>query len=411
MNTCSDRRPVTGKALAWLLTLVYFSSYMTRKNFAVIIQEVITDTGFSKDMLSVVVVCMTITYGLGQIINGRLSDKFKPTNMILCGMVIATAVNLVFPFISGSVIAMAILWGINGYAQAMMWPPIVKILVANCDDASYGYSVVRISWGSSFATISLYLIAPLIIGLTGNWKMMFFVSAVVGLLSLLFWISVKSRVCVNLPTDTAQKTKGKGEKFRIPPLAVFPFVFIVLGIIFQGMLRDGVATWMPTYLAEVHGMSNETSILSAVFPAIFSILCFSISGTLYKKFFKNEVFCGALIFGAAVVAALVLFLFFGKSAVVATVCLTVITGCMHGVNLMLITHVPKRFKKYGNIATFAGLVNACTYVGEAVFTYGLAMMSKYSWRWSIFTCFAIAMVGTVCCLIAAGPWNKFSGEA
>lgn len=404
---------VTGKSLAWLLTLIYFASYMTRKNFATILQQVITETGIDKDTISVVLVCMTITYGVGQIVSGRLGDKINPTNLIFCGLILATSVNLLFPFVSGSLVTMAILWGINGFAQSMMWPPIVKILVANCDDAMYGYSVVRISWGSSFATIALYVIAPLVIGVTGTWKAMFFISAAIGLGVLLFWFFIKRRVNVSMPVpeDAPASSAGAAPKFRIPKMAIFPMVFIILGIIFQGMLRDGVATWMPTYLAEVHNMGNEESIFSAVFPAIFSIICFSACGALYKKFFKNEVVCGGVVFGVAVLAAATLFILFGKSSVVAIVCLTLITGCMHGVNLMLITHVPKRFKKHGNISTFAGIVNACTYVGEAIFTYGIAILAEhFDWRFSIGTCFVIALVGTSCCFIAARPWKKFTEQ-
>jgi OPA family glycerol-3-phosphate transporter-like MFS transporter len=212
---------------------------------------------------------------------------------------------------------------------------------------------------------------------------------------------------VSLPEETTTK-KARSGKFRVPAAAILPLIFILLGIIFQGMLRDGVATWMPTYLSEIHQMETEQSILSAVFPAIFSIACFSIVGELYKRFFKNEVLCGAVVFGVAVLAAIVLFVLHGQSRIVAIVCMTLITGCMHGVNLMLITHVPKRFKKHGNISTFAGVFNACTYVGEAIFIYGLAILAeRFDWRFAIGTCLVIALVGTVCCIIAARPWKKF----
>lgn len=412
MNTQTNPKTnLVGKPLAWILTLVYFASYITRKNFATILQQVITETGIAKDILSVVLVCMTVTYGVGQIVNGRLGDKFKPTNMIFFGLTLSTAVNLLFPFTAHSTVLMAILWGINGFAQSMMWPPIVKILVANCDDEQYGYSVVRISWGSSFATIVLYFLAPLVITLTGTWKAMFFISAAVGLSISVFWFFAKRRISLetveSLPNANDTKAPSSA-KFRIPRAAILPIIFIILGIIFQGMLRDGVATWMPTYLSDVHGMSNEESILSGVFPAIFSIACFSISGALYRRFFTNEVVCAAAVFGVSVLAALTLFLLFGKSAIVAVLCMTLITGCMHGANLMLITHVPKRFKKHGNISTFAGLVNACTYVGEAIFMYGIAVIAdRFDWKFSIGTCLLIALLGTLCVIIAARPWKKF----
>ena len=45
MNTAKTKSYITGKPLAYLLSLVYFTSYMTRKNFATVLQQVVTDTG------------------------------------------------------------------------------------------------------------------------------------------------------------------------------------------------------------------------------------------------------------------------------------------------------------------------------------------------------------------------------
>ena len=288
----SQKPKITGKPLAWILTLVYFSSYITRKNFATVLQQIITETEIAKDALSVVLVSMTVAYGLGQIINGRLGDKFKPTNMIFVGIIIATAVNLIFPFASGSIVLMSILWAINGFAQSMMWPPIVKILVSACDDDMYSYSVVRVSWGSSAGTIVLYCIAPLIISLTDSWRAMFYFSGFIGLAISVFWFCVKGRISKGPATkrDCLTDAPHVKEAFKIPTSAVMPMVFIILGIIFQGMLRDGVATWMPTYLADVHEISNQESILSGVFPAIFSGVSVSLINVIYKKFFKFIIF-------------------------------------------------------------------------------------------------------------------------
>ena len=412
MNSKKSRVFLTGKPLAYLLALVYFTSYMTRKNFATVLQQVVTDTGLAKDTLSVILVAMTVTYGVGQIVSGRLSDKFKPANMILYGLGLATVINLLFPLLPFSVPLMAILWGINGFAHALVWPPMIKILVANCDDAMYGYSVVRVYWGCSIATILLYLVAPLTISAGAGWKGIFFVSSAMGIGMILLWVVLKRRIFEGTsekPVSTVEPVKTKKKGAMLPRAAVLPFLLIAMGVILHGMLRDGVATWMPTYLAENHGMSNEVSIFSGVFPAIFSIVCFTVGGALYGKVFKNEVVCATAIFGLATASALILFLLYGKSnATVATVCLTAITGCMHGVNLMLVTHIPKRFKKSGNVSTMAGIVNACTYVGEAIFTYGFSMLAThFSWRICLFACLAIAALGMFCCLFATRPWKKF----
>lgn len=406
-----EKNNIKGKPLAWILTLVYFASYVTRINLAAIIQEIVTDTGYEKTALSIILVVLSITYGTGQIVNGRIGDKIKPQNLIFTGLILATAINILFPFAYRSIPLMTVLWGINGFAQAMMWPPIVKILVASCDDSMYGYSVIRISWGSSFGTILVYLTAPFIIKI-GGWKPVFWAAALIGGTATVAWGLLKHRIGAEQkpaavpsePTDTLESSK-----LRLPREAVFPLVFIALGIIFQGMLRDGVSSWMPSYLAETFDMGNSESILLTVSLAIFSIVIFSVSGWFYRKFFSNEVTCGAVIFATAILAALILFIFFDRGGVILSVAMMMlITGCMHGVNLMLITHVPKRFKKYGNISTISGAVNSCTYIGAAIFTYGVAALSKnIGWRYTVGVWALTALAGTACCLIAMKPWKRF----
>lgn len=396
------------KRLTWVLTLVYFSSYATRINLSAIISEMVTATGFSKTELAVSLVTLSVTYGLGQIINGVLGDRIKPVNMIFTGLLTATVINLVFPFFATAPMIMSLLWGLNGFVQAMIWPPIVKILVANMDDAMYAYASVRISWGSSLGTIFIYLSAPLVISLFG-WQGVFVVSAAIGALSTAIWFKVKDRI--HLSGITVSPEQDTKQVFCFPKHIRYPLLFIALGIVFQGMLRDGVTSWMPSYLSEVFQLGNRTSIFCTVSLAIFSIISFSLADVLYRRFFTNEVVCSAVIFSFAVGIALLLYWF--DSGVLLTILLmALLTACMHGVNLMLVSHVPKRFKKYGNISTVSGVLNACTYVGSAIFTYGVALLSEtIGWHYTIGVWAMIALAGTLCCAIAAKPWRSICSRA
>ena len=57
-----------------------------------------------------------------------------------------------------------------------------------------------------------------------------------------------------------------------------PFMIgIMAAIVFQGMLRDGATTWMPSYVAETYHIGNEISILTGVTIPIFGILCLKIT--------------------------------------------------------------------------------------------------------------------------------------
>ena len=164
---------------------------------------------------------------------------------------------------------------------------------------------------------------------------------------------------------------------------------------------------MPSYLAEVAGFDNEKSILTTVVLAIFSIVTFYVVGKLYKRFFKNEVSCALAVWCVALASAALMF-FLYDNAIAAIVFMTLITGSMHGINLMLIQHVPKRFRKYGNISTISGAINSCTYIGSAIFTYGVAVLSeKIGWQNTVGVWAIIAALGLICCLIAAKRWQRF----
>ena len=403
------KKMITGKRLAWLFAYVYFASYVTRINLSAVIQEVVTDTGFEKSALSIILVCMSVTYGVGQIINGWIGDHIKPQDLIFVGLVTATVINIVFPFFSSSIPVMCVLWGINGFAQAMMWPPIVKIMVNTMDEVTYGEASVIVSLGSSFGTIAVYLTAPLIISIL-SWKFVLFTSAAIGLFSVILWGFLKDRTynesLIRLPESKGAELQK--QKFIFPREAIFPIIFIALAIIFQGMLRDSVTNWMPSLLSEAFKMGNSASILCTVSLALFSMIAFIVAGAFYKNCFKNEVACAAVMFVIASISGLALTLLFNFGAVFAIIFMALITGANHGVNLMLIGHVPKRFRKYGNISTISGTINSCTYIGSAIATYGIAKVSEsFGWQITVTVWLAIAVLGTLCCIIAMPKWKSF----
>ena len=61
--------------------------------------------------------------------------------------------------------------------------------------------------------------------------------------------------------------------------------------------------------------------------------------------------------------------------------MALLVACMYGVNIMLISYVPKYFDKYGKISSVSGFLNACTYLGSAASSYGFAAIAETS-GWS-----------------------------
>jgi OPA family glycerol-3-phosphate transporter-like MFS transporter len=310
-------------------------------------------------------------------------------------------------FFCETIPVMTVVWCINGLAQALFWPPIVRILASHFSDREYSFAVIRVSWGSQIATVLLYLACPLLLPIF-SWRVVMLLCAAVASVLLVVWMVFAPKVfgdeeIVDTKTNTEERVVEK-----TPFSIFFPVVLIILGILSMGVLRDGVNNWMPSYLNEAFGMSEEDSILSTVFPAIVAIAFFQIFGGIQQKFVKNEVLCASIIFFMSSVSALVLYLLDGSTPVVSTILMSLIIGCMHGVNLMLITIVPKRFVKYGIVSTMSGVLNACTYVGAAVSTYGFAALSEVKgWDFTILMWFVISAVGMAITLGASFIWKKY----
>lgn len=397
------------KKIAWIFAFIYFASYITRINFATVMVEIVNKTGHSNEAISAILVGMSISYGAGQIINGVIGDKIKPQNLILCGLVVSSLVNLIFPAFSYSVPIMTVLWTINGFSQAMIWPPIMKILVASpLTEEEYGYAVVRITSASAVCAILMYSASPWVIKLL-NWEAVFIVCAIVGLSATIFWALRKEKITASACFDAKPESETLvPAPFKFPKEAILPMVFVFLTVFFQGMIRDGVTSWAPSYLEGVFEMTPEDAISWSSSLAIFSAVAIFVAGWVYKRFFKNEIACAVFLYSFVLVFSLGLYLFFDTSAIVAVTCMTVLTCAVQGINLMLITHVPKRFKNYGNISTISGVINSFVYLGSAIASYGVAaLVASGGWKLTTFVLCVVVVVGMAACFIAAKGWKKF----
>ncbi len=393
------KTPKQINSLALLLAVTYMISYITRINFGGVVSEMATATGFTKSMLSMSLTGSFITYGTGQILCGIMGDRISPKKMITIGLVMTICMNCLIPLCQNPWQMLGV-WCVNGFAQAFMWPPIVRMMTALLEADDYKRTVAKVSWGSSVGTILIYLISPVVI-MTVGWKGVFFGAAALGALMLILW----NWKAVDIqPTGSKKVAAPKGSnKILFTPVVLC----IMIPIVLQGMLRDGITTWMPTFIAESFHLGNEISILTGVLLPVFSIGCFQFTTWLYRKKIQNPLAASALLFGVGGVAALALFFLSQESAAASVVLSATLTGAMHGVNLLLICMVPQCFEKYGNISTVSGVLNACTYIGSALSTYGIAALSEIiGWQNTIFVWFCITVAGALLCLLCVKPWKK-----
>ena len=407
MKTNMSRRV---RAIAWLCTLVYFASYLLRNNFAVMLVKVCNDMGVAKSALAIVITAQTIFYATGQVVNGIIGDRVSPRVMLSGGLAIAIACNSAMFFVN-SVPVMTAIWAVNGFAHAMLWPPMARLLSTNLSEEEYYYAELRVHYGSSGATIGMYLLVPLLLKVI-SWRAIMLLFAGMGAAILVAWVIGSGRAL----TGEGKRKDAPVEPTPSKPLPRYvwlPFAAIFVSVIAMGTLRDGVTNWMPSFLLESFHMPEENAIFSTVVLAIFSLITYKGASVIQRKLIKNEVLCSAIFFLTSVVSAITLYLvnLFSASAIVSMLLMAVIVACMHGNTLMFTVVVPKRFTNSGRVSTFAGLLNAPAYIGAALSTYGFAALAeRFGWNFTIFSWFAVALVGMILTLFATPLWQRFRRE-
>ncbi|MCQ2433360.1 MAG: MFS transporter [Clostridia bacterium] len=418
MNKLTDKKRI--KQLIFLCSAAYFISYLARINYAAVVSAFVAEEGLSKDYASLPVTALFISYGIGQLISGYIGDRIAPRKIITFGYILATAMNFIMPFAAPNVPIMIVVWCLNGFAHAMMWPPLVKIMTCAFEEEVYRRACVLVSYGSSAGTIAVYLLAPACVTFSG-WRLMFFISGSDALIMAVIWnIALNALEREGMPTPVLtkrEKTKadestisGGGTPALLRSMGVY-LLLIMLAIIMQGMIRDGVTTWMPSLINETYHLGSSISILSGVVLPIFAILSFEVTSVINRKLIRNELACAAFVAGVSCICAIILYFLNGKTAIGAVILCAVIVACMHGVNLILICMLPASFSRFGNVSFVSGFLNFGTYVGSAASTYGMARISEYyGWNATLLSWVFITLACTMFCVVCIRKWTRFTSE-
>ena len=394
--------------LTVLCTAVYFTSYISRINLAAVMVDLIQSGFAEKQVAALALTLCSITYGIGQILSGWMGDRFKPQNIILLGFALTASMNLSVSFLESATV-LPVLWAVNGFAQACMWPPLLSILNAQVTGDHYSRACVWVSQGSAFGTIFVYAFSPLLIR-WGSFRTVFAFSGVVAVITAFLWKILYEHwfgkeLISSVQTSTSTET-AVAEPFSHHALLLMAMVMV--SIILQGSLRDGVTNWMPTFVSENFGLASSSAILTGVLLPIFQIPCTEAAAWLQRKYIHNETLAACVIFALGTVASVLLSVFMDHSVIVTAILMALLVGCMHGVNFMLISLSPRQFRRFGHVSLVSGTLNSCTYIGSALSTYGIALLSEsMGWQGTSLIWAGISGLGAFVCFSASKKWANF----
>lgn len=357
----------------WLTYVLY---YVGRMNLAVALPVIESEFGWTTMTTGLVSSSFYMVYAFGQLLNGSLGDRFSARWYVFGGLLGSAVCNLLFG-LSNTLLAMAVIWGVNGIFQSTGWGPIVK--VSSHWVLPRQRNTVSTILGTSFVLGSLFSwwLSGQILAMSGNWRAVFWLPACILALQALFWLGqvrdkpadVGLEIASEVPVTEHRQTLR--EYFR--DTAVFlkqPYLLLLsVTTVFQGMIKDGINLWMPALLMQTRGLDIAGAVgYSLLIPVMgfAGVLATSWINSCFKNDERKSV---SLLFAVGAVIALVLSqTFFTGSVLYLSLMIGVCSLIVNGINLLLLSSIPMRFVATGKSSTLAGYLDFASYVGSAVMT-------------------------------------------
>ena len=411
----SGRTTALFVAVCWM---AYSFSYIGRLNFSASMAEMTNSGVLLKSEAGAVTTGFFICYGLGQFLSGWLGDKVPPRYLVFTGLTCSSLINFAISF-GPPVALMTVLWSANGLSQALLWAPICRIVSDRVHTSRRQKACTALATTMAGGTLFAYVLSALLISAKG-WSASFVCGSVCTLAAALVWIFVTTKI--------EKDTEKTGEIEEIPvriddsgeavPHDEIPSNFIKLLLVsglmtlavasgVQGILKDCMSTWVPTFISDMFEMSPVISILTGSLLPVFGLFGPYLANYIMART-RDELSSLFILFVISSVALALLALFGRFSIVVSIVALAATYACSLGQNMFIVGTIPMYFHNVGKVSMITGTLNAVSYLSTAVLSWITgALVDRAGWGivmtlWLILSCVAAVSV-----IFAKRRWNKF----
>ena len=392
-----------------LFSMLYCFLYCTRLNLSNAGAVMMKELGWTKADLGILTGALFWAYGIGQFINGRLSEIVGPAKFVVASVVLSVAANILLGF-QDSLAVMAVIWGLNGYFQSMGWTPGVAILTRWWPGSTRGFATGFAHAFSGFGQVAAILCVALGFAVfpTWGWKSAFFVSAafpIVALVAYLIWArTYPSKIgLAEYTEDNPERAKNEAEMRMLVAERgkLYPYkyvlsngqflVWVVIAFI-TGLARYGLVTWVPLYFIDQFNVSVTSGLLCAIsLPVGMGIGTFVVPWLTDKWCPNNRlpaVISSALVGAVSIGAFLLLNPTQGWQMVTAQLLLFVAGFCIYAINGTAWAYATDIGGRVFS-ATSSGVLNFAAYMGAAAqsFVYGF-LLDKIGW-YSVFGSLAL----------------------
>lgn len=408
------------RAVVWTLWLTYGAFYFCRTNISAAVPGLKSSVadgglGLSGDEVGWILASLKIAYGLGQLLNGQLSERISPRVMLALGMFGSAALNVLFGLSTGFYFLLFV-WATNGFCQSLGWTPSVRVAANWIPVARRGHAIGLIGTGYQITLGLTYVIASQSAERFG-WRGALYVPAILLALTGLFML-------VFLRERPDEEAEAPHPDFGPSPAAAARLSFseslywtlynptlwllgLALGLL--NACRYGFLDWGVAHLMEARDVRVGKAGLQFFVIAIGATAGSYLSGWATDRFFGSRrapVICILM-----AMLGLLTFIYDDtvRSSVAGSMVLLVVIGfCIYGPQVLLVGTAPADLAHRGTSAAAAGFVNFMGYMGAAtgdVVTGYYSSAAHGGWQTAIYIWAGWAFAGAT---ITAILWNTTS---
>ena len=297
------------KKHAWLMLLsfgfTYLFFYNGRQNINLVMTHM--QEHFSSDLgtLGVVTSALFWCYAFGQLVSGRLGALIGYKRLMMIGVAASAVLNVTISF-QNNLVVIAVLWGLNGFVQAMVWANGVGVLNKWWPKEKRGFASGLATAFSGVAQVVTYLTINLCLAMNPEWGWRAgfrfpMIPMVLILIAFYFFFKEKPED-VGLPAfeesdaalgakDAAMELELSKRGFFYPYKLLFSepkvIVFCLISAI-AGIGRYGLLTWVPTYFMQEMNLSVKEGIFSAIVLPLGQACAMFVFPFITDKVFKGK---------------------------------------------------------------------------------------------------------------------------
>lgn len=426
-----------------LFSFLYCCLYCMRQNITYGGQYIANELGWSTGDIGILTSTLFWTYGIGHLINGRLSERVGPPKFIVMAVLLSAVANVgmglvgfisnlpnVFG-ISGLLLVMAVIWGFNGYFQSMAWTSGLAVITnwwpSDRRGSAVGFAHAFSGFGAALASLAVVAAMAVSEGadLGLGWKAVFLLPAILPLLMLVIYLVFartspenigmpayveKDAAKVAAENEMKDMLKSRSSLYPYFYLLKNPKFLIFVAVAFlTGVARYGMTQWVPFYFSETYNVSVKESLFgSLALPVGMAV------GTLIVPFITDKL-CPTnrmpAIIASAVVAAAAIFGFLPLDPtnpvqlVLIQILLFIAGFGIYAVNGLVFTYATDIGGRVFS-ATASGIMDFSVYMGAAIQSIVYGFVFDINSTWVFYTMVIFCAANAILALVGSKMKKK-----